>query len=918
MKTLSRIDRRIQSRLSNFEPTSYYITKHGVARYKTDNNQNVIELQLNCQELKIFPLEICNLSKLKKLNLGNTNIEHIPSEIKQLKNLTHLNLSSCLFSKFPIYVCNLSNLEELYIGSNQIKELPSDIKKLKKLTTLIMYSNFLSKLNDSIKELKNLKYLDLDRNKFKKFPKEIKYLTNLQILLMRFSNIKIFPSDIIELKNLKIFDISYNNIKNLPSKLLESKLELIDDSFNENFVNYIDDIQVYASNIFESYLKNINTPKGIFIKDNPIEEPPLLIIRKGRDAINEYFKSLLKSKKKKINEVKILLIGDGCAGKTSLLKRIFGEPIDKNESQTHGINIRDWNININNEQIIVHFWDFGGQEIMHATHQFFLSEKSLYVLVLDGRKEEDVEYWLKHIESFGGTSPILIVLNKIDQNPLFNVNKNFLLEKYKGIKGFYKLSCETQVGLKDFINRLKKEILNVELRKTKIAQNWINIKTALENMKRDFISYDEYLEMCHKEKILDEIAQNTLVEYLNALGIVLHFKDFELLDTHVLDPRWVTEGVYKIINSPVISNKNGILSFDDLDTILQRKEIDDKYYPQNKYQFIINLMKKFELCYSINDNTLLIPDLLEIQQPIIPFEYGNCLEYVIKYDFLPKSIIHRFIVRMNKNLEPNKCWRTGTYLECELTKCKALVKADDRERKISIFVNGERKRDFFSVIRHTIREINDSYKKLSFSEFIPLPDHKDILVDYDELIGHEMMGISDLIVGKIRKKYPVPTLLNGIENPELRKRQFNNYNQPNIIFQNQNIQNDTSKSYIDVRQKLQQKIDIKIESILPVLQTDFDQFKDKLIELEPRLERKLNEISDSMDNLNINSSQEKYIKPMNKLGRFLQKAADKNTELNTLINNSQGLIELIKKIASGYSLISQWIPGLPLVPNIFI
>jgi hypothetical protein len=45
---------------------------------------------------------------------------------------------------------------------------------------------------------------------------------------------------------------------------------------------------------------------------------------------------------------------------------------------------------------------------MHATHQFFLSKRSLYILVLDGRKEEDAEYWLKHIESFGGDSPVLM------------------------------------------------------------------------------------------------------------------------------------------------------------------------------------------------------------------------------------------------------------------------------------------------------------------------------------------------------------------------------------------------------------------------------------------------------------------------------------------------------------------------------
>ena len=106
-----------------------------------------------------------------------------------------------------------------------------------------------------------------------------------------------------------------------------------------------------------------------------------------------------------MNEVKVLLVGEGGSGKTSLVKRLMGQGFDPNESQTHGINIRHKDFappTPGSDPVHVRFWDFGGQEIMHATHQFFLSQRSVYVLVLDARKEEAAEYWLKHIESFGG------------------------------------------------------------------------------------------------------------------------------------------------------------------------------------------------------------------------------------------------------------------------------------------------------------------------------------------------------------------------------------------------------------------------------------------------------------------------------------------------------------------------------------
>ena len=89
-------------------------------------------------------------------------------------------------------------------------------------------------------------------------------------------------------------------------------------------------------------------------------------------------------------------------------------------------------------------------------HQFFLSKRSVYVLVLDGRRDERPEYWLQHIETFGGDSPVLVVLNKYDANPSFDINRPFLQKKYPGIIGFYRTSCSTDYGLDEFKERCEK------------------------------------------------------------------------------------------------------------------------------------------------------------------------------------------------------------------------------------------------------------------------------------------------------------------------------------------------------------------------------------------------------------------------------------------------------------------------------
>ena len=54
-------------------------------------------------------------------------------------------------------------------------------------------------------------------------------------------------------------------------------------------------------------------------------------------------------------------------------------------------------------------------------------------------------------------------------------------------------------------------------------------------------------------KKTDREAMETLVDFLNDLGIILHFKEYLLEDTRVLRPEWLTGAVYKIVTSKLLS-----------------------------------------------------------------------------------------------------------------------------------------------------------------------------------------------------------------------------------------------------------------------------------------------------------------------------------------------------------------------------
>ena len=74
-------------------------------------------------------------------------------------------------------------------------------------------------------------------------------------------------------------------------------------------------------------------------------------------------------------------------GKTSLLKALRGERPNEKEKETPGITVLPLELKCSKGGVRGHAWDFGGQEFLHGTHQIFLSERCVYILVLEGTRQ---------------------------------------------------------------------------------------------------------------------------------------------------------------------------------------------------------------------------------------------------------------------------------------------------------------------------------------------------------------------------------------------------------------------------------------------------------------------------------------------------------------------------------------------------
>ncbi|HEY0081118.1 MAG TPA: COR domain-containing protein [Pyrinomonadaceae bacterium] len=475
-----------------------------------------------------------------------------------------------------------------------------------------------------------------------------------------------------------------------------------------------------------------------------------------------------------MNEAKLILVGRGAVGKTSLVNRLVDDRFDGSEKKTEGIKITEWGFRLNGvEDVRLNVWDFGGQEIMHATHQFFLTQRSLYLLVLNGREggeDTDAEYWLKLIESFGGESPVIVVLNKIKEHP-FDVNRRALQQKYP-VREFVKTDCSDGTGIEELRKVIERETDRLEHLRDAFPADWFTIKQRLAGMKKNYLSFEQYQEFCAEHGETDAEAQESLAGYLHNLGVVLNYReDPRLQETHVLNPHWVTNGIYRILNSEKLEKRKGEIHLHEVSEIL-----DDREYPPNMRRFIFDLMKKFDLCFSFpgDECHYLIPELLDKQEPeeTAQFEPEECLNFQYHYPVLPEGLLPRFIVRTHTLSEGLPRWRSGVILKFEEN--RALVKADVQDRKVFVSVSGALagRRRLLAVIRSDFDRIHGDIRNLQPQEMIPLPAHPKAVVSYQEMLLMEQSGVKTLPKGVDGRvvELDVNELLNGVDLKGTRQR----------------------------------------------------------------------------------------------------------------------------------------------------
>ena len=710
------------------------------------------------KKLSEFPDAVLQLTNLKILNLSRNQITAIPEAIGQLSNLTQLKLSGNQITSIPEALEQLSNLTRLELSENQITSIPEALGQLSNLTRLSLSLNNITSIPEALGQLSNLTNLSLGGNQITSIPEALGQLSNLTLLALWANQITSIPEALGQLSNLTLLALSGNQITSIPEALGQlSNLTLL--NLSDNQITSIPEALGQLSNLtllnlsgnqitsIPEAIRGMEKLEKLDLRGNPIPIPPEILQGEKsyepgdlRTILDFYFQTRNPNDNEELNEAKLLIVGEGGSGKTTLANKLLNPDYQLNEQEpsTEGIDVIRWEFpQANGTPFRVHIWDFGGQEIYHATHQFFLTERSLYILLVDNRRENpNLCYWLNIIELLSNSSPVLLVQNE-KQDRRCEINVSQLRRDFENlIEKPLTTNLADNRGLETLQRALQNRITTLDHISTPIPKHWANVRHALENyaQRKTHIEVSEFYDICatHGFDKSDKQAMLSLSKYLHALGIILHFqtnadkKKSILFNWVILRPEWATNAVYKVTDNEQVIANCGYFTDENLSEIW----IDRQYQGLNDE--LLELMENFKICYPIPGQRghYIAPQRLPLEAPEYDWDDTDNLIVRYKYEFMPKGIITRLIVEMHRlicrpNIDPfsgaasgDIVWHDGVLLADNYAKAEVIENYHQRE--IRIRVSGTPKNYLLNSIRHKLREIHDTYdKRLKYEELIP-------------------------------------------------------------------------------------------------------------------------------------------------------------------------------------------------------
>lgn len=399
-----------------------------------------------------------------------------------------------------------------------------------------------------------------------------------------------------------------------------------------------------------------------------------------------------------IQAVRVLLLGSGGAGKTTLAKRLKDEEHSAElQVATLGIDYQQHKpirlhetlpqLNLAPNLLELYLWDFGGQTIFHGLHRAFLHENCVYVLVVDNRHEQAPEEWLYQIRHLAGSQAKVLLVTNEYENCHARQNKTRLLREFGDLlaeESFFYFSC-VQPELEAF-----KQFVEVLIQACLDSRRSIFSSTM--RLQRQLAEQYQQQVFLHESKVeqlatKQNIEATSAIQQLIQLGFLVRVKSGGL--QYCLKPAWAVDNAYKFLHAELIMAKAGTACIRTLNTVLG-KDVEPEHI-----EYLAEFLNERELCCLLPNQNYFFPDAAPPDEPAIVKQLLNTQpSVVLRFDlpYLPLGFHARLVHQLfNENLEvaikqTQAIWRHGFILSSP--EAKALVEYQLRKASIELVLIG--------------------------------------------------------------------------------------------------------------------------------------------------------------------------------------------------------------------------------------
>lgn len=683
---------------------------------------NLQELYLADNPLDNLPPNFFNLTNLKVLSLANTQLSSLPNGFGKLINVQTLFLEQNHISSLPSDFVQLVNLQKLYLSENQLSSLPGNFAELNKLEEVSFSNNQLQSLPDNFFQLINLKKLWLYNNQLHSLPVNFTQLINLQTLDLANNPLGDLPMDFARLTNLQTLSLALLGLTSLPPNF--GQLTNLQSLWLDN--NQLSNLPLDFANLISL--------REMRLENNPWRTPPPELALAGVDEVLNFLRALQTGNVAMRYQAKLLIIGEGAAGKSSALRALRGLTFNEKLETTHGIDIQPYQLSHPNQPDVtmtLNIWDFGGQQIYHTTHQFFMTRRSLYLLVWNARGDTEqgrLDHWLRNIQVLAPDAPVLLVATHIDERPA-DFNYERFKASYPQLVGWVGVSNKVGTGIDQLRQIIAEQAAALPLMEQQWPSSWVAVEEALQKKRRHHITAREFHEICVTSGITRPGEEKTLAGYLHDLGKILYFQEDDALsDFVVLKPNWLTQTMARVLDDQETRLRQGVLDHRAFGRLWPLTEAKMKY-ERRLYPLFQRMLERFLICYQLERHPdgheqSLAPLLLPHAPPADLLPWPQLLtdqpeiRLCFKLDFVPPGLMSWFIV-LSHHYSQGIHWREGVRLQYEQHQAEVILNPSVRE--LWLRVRGPAPSNFFNLLQHTLNEhiIKRYFTGLSYTRQIP-------------------------------------------------------------------------------------------------------------------------------------------------------------------------------------------------------